>query len=230
MRHALIILTACSIAVLGACSREEAAPVSEPSAATASPDLAGPSALERTAVLRDPTPQQVRAVAADWLGRPIDHDALAQAHPDYQRADAAGRPAVLARLAGESRAAAQAAASVGVLDVSTPVSGVSYDQAAGVYLLPVFSPGSTISLAPSHVLRLSNAEAAYSLGMTNTAAQSMQSTQARPARVRLIARLGSAQATANGAVLIGRLESFTLYDAQGRPIGEAVTMAGAGDS
>jgi hypothetical protein len=161
------------------------------------------------------------------LGRPIDHDAIAQAHPDHQRADAAARPAVLARLTGESRAAAQAATGVGLLDVSTPISGVSHDPAAGVYLLPVFSPGSTISLAPSHVLRLSNAEAAYALGMTNPAAQTMQSTQARPARVRLTTRLESAQPTANGAVLIGRLESFTLYDAQGGAIGEAVSMPGA---
>lgn len=226
LRH-LTILLACS-AALGACSREESTPASEPAATPAAASTpSAPAAPERMGVLRDPTPEQVRAVAADWLSRPIDHDAMAREHPDHQRADAATRPAVLARLAAESRAAAQAATGVGVLDVSTPISGVSYDRAAGVYLLPVFSPGSTISLAPSHLLRLSNAEAAYSLGMTNAAAQSMQSTQARPARVRLVTRLESAQPTANGAVLIGRLESFTLYDAQGGTIGESVSMAGA---
>jgi hypothetical protein len=228
MRHCLILLAALSAAALGACSREEADPTSEPTAASTAPPAApGAEAATRTGVLRDPTPEQVRALAASWLGRPVDHDAIAQAHPDYQRADAGARPAVLSRLVGESRASADSAGDVGVLDVSTPISGVSYDPARSVYLLPVFSPGSTISLAPSHVLRLSNAEAAYALGMGNPAAQSMQSTQARPARVRLKARLEGAQPTANGAVLVGRLESFTLFDAQGGTIGETVSMTGA---
>jgi hypothetical protein len=231
MRHGLIITAAWLAAALGACSGEEPTSAGEPSAAPAR-EAAAPAATtaQRTGVLRDPTSEQVRAVAADWLGRPLDHEAMARAHPDHQRAAADERPAVLARLAGESRAAAQAGTGIGVLDVSTPISGVSYDPAAGVYLLPVFSPGSTISLAPSHVLRLSNAEAAYALGMTNPAAQTMQSTRAQPARVRLTARLESAQPTANGAVLIGRLESFTLYDAQGGAIGESVSMAGAAAS
>jgi hypothetical protein len=227
MRHAAIKVATCLAVILAGCSREESSPASAPEPAPAAAPASTAAAPARTGVLRDPTPDQVRAVAAVWLGRPVDHEAIAQSHPDYERADAAARPAVLARLADESRAASQAAAGAGVLDVSTPISGVSYDPSAGVYLLPVFSPGSTISLAPSHVLRLSNAEAAYALGMTNAAAQTMQSTQAKPARVRLTTRLESAQPTASGAVLIGRLESFTLYDAKGEAIGQAVSMAAA---
>jgi len=226
MRNGLLLSLSVMLG-LAACSREAAEPTQSeaPPPPAASADEA--PVPERTGVLRDPTPEQVRALADAWLGRPAMTEEAARAHPDYLRASAAERPAVLQRLTAEARGAAEAASAAGVLDVSVPVGPVVHDPSSGVYHLPIFSPGSTISLAPSHALRLSNAEAAYALDMRSAAAQAMQQADARPSRVRLTARVQEVQPTANGAILIGELQSFTLYDAEGRAIGEAVQMSAA---
>lgn len=214
---------------LSACSPESSEPtkLDEPDAPRPSAAAAQSVAPPRDRVLRDPTPAQVAAVASDWLGRPTDPEALAQAHPEYQRAPASEREAVRARLAAEGQKLAEATAGTGVLDVSVPASSVTYDRQADVIHLPTFAPGSVISLAPSYGLRLSNGGGASALKMDSPLAEAMRDSRAQPARVRLVARIERVSATQSGAIFTGRLQSFTLYDANGVSIGESVLMSDA---
>jgi hypothetical protein len=218
--RALIVVAALTLA---ACSPERA---QEPAAATATAAAPASAAPERTGRLADPSPMQVAALVGDWTGQPLDIAAAAERAPEYQNAPAAEREAVRSRLVEAERAGFQTAQGVGVLELSAPVNNATYEADKGVYHLPVFLPGSTIAIAPGHRLRLSNAAAAYALGGDGAAA--MRSADARPARVRLTARIDEVRATAAGSEVVATLQTFTLYDAAGRALGETVSMRAAG--
>lgn len=217
-------LTASALALLlAACSAERASePASAPAGAVST--AAAPSAPARTVLLADPTPLQVEAIAAEWTGRDADADAMLRQDTAYLNATAAERPAVLERLAAERRAELDQARGVGRLEVSAPVGQATFERAEGVWHLPVFLPGSAIALAPRHRLRLSNAEGAYALAADSPLGQAMAGASAQPERVRLQVRLESVRPTEYGAEFTGRLEAFTLYDAEGRTVGETILM------
>lgn len=216
-------------ALLAACSGERAAePPAESSVAAApSPAVA---ASTRAGILADPTPTQVEAVAAHWTGKTVDLRSMLREEPAYRNAPEAERAAVLDRLTAERGAELQAAADVGRLELSAPVGQATYDAAKGVWHLPVFLPGSAVTLAPRHRLRLSNAEGAYRLAGDTAAGRAMTDQKVRPDRARLSVTLESVRPTEYGAEFVGRLDAFTLYDAQGRSLGETVRMTATAPS
>jgi hypothetical protein len=215
-------LVLAAAAVLGACSPEPARSPDAASPFAATPPTA--AAPTRTAVLKDPSSAQLAALVADWTGQPLDLEGLAERSPEYLNVPASERPATLARLTETARSVAQGARNVGVLDLTVPVGSVTFVPETQVYHLPIFLPGGSIELAPSHRLRLSNAEAAYALSMNTAAAQAMTAAKIRPARVRLTTRIDQVRPTQYGAEVTGTLQTFTLYDEAGRPLGESVSM------
>jgi hypothetical protein len=224
---AMRALIAALALTLVACSAEpDSSAVEATTGATAA--AAEPAPGERTGRLVDPSAMQVAALVGDWTGEPVDVVAAAERQPEYLNAAAADRDTVRSRLVEAERTRFEAAQDVGVLEVTTPINNATYEADKGVYHLPVFLPGSTIALAPGHRLRLTNAAAAYTLASDTTAAQAMTRANARPARVRLIAHIEQVRPTAAGSEIVGRLESFTLYDADGVSLGEPVSMRGAG--